>query len=139
MLEMLGRPTVLTLILSACLCLFGLVTLFYMFVLGLLHRGPQSRIWKIVAIFGAIGLLVPAAVLPTSLLNNDIGKALARLLWPTYFVLGAGESGDPVVYIIVVFGAAVLSNVGLYGVLGLLVGAVWMRIQARRAASLGEQ
>jgi len=138
MLEILGRPTVPTLIISACLCVLGLVTLFHIFVLVFLQRGRQSRIWKIVAIFGTIGLLVPAVLLPTSLVNNEIGEALARLIWPTYFVLGAGESGDPVMYVVVFFGAAVLSNVGLYGVLGLVVGSVWTRIRAKRTA-LGDQ
>lgn len=122
---------VLILIMLACLCLVGLVTLFDMFAVGFLQRGRQNRARKTVAAFGTIGLLIPAAISAASLINNEVGEALSRPLWPTFFVLGAGEYGDPVMYIILVFAAAVLSNVGLYGLIGLLVGGILTRIRAK--------
>jgi hypothetical protein len=124
---------------TACLCLFGVVTLSNMFALGVLRRGWQSTARRIFAIFGTIGLSLAAALLAVSLINNEIGETLSRPLWPTVFVLGAGEYGDPLWYVTLVFAAAILSNVGLYGLAGLIVGWIWVRVRSKHDASLGNQ
>jgi hypothetical protein len=110
-----------------------------MIVIGLLRRGRQSTARRIFAIFGTIGLLLAAALLAVSLLNNEIGEALSRHLWPTVFVLGAGEYGDPLWYVTLLFASAILSNVGLYGLAGLIVGSIWARFRTKHGASLGDQ
>jgi hypothetical protein len=135
MIKQLEWPTVFIPIVLACLCLVGIVTLLHMFSAVFLQRGRHSRVRKTVAAFGTIGLLSPAAVSVVSLINNEVGEALSRPLWPTFFVLGAGEYGDPVMYIILVFAAAILSNVGLYGLVGLLVGGVCTWIRAKQIAT----
>jgi len=85
-------------------------------------------------IIGVFGLAGPAAVAVVSLINNnEAAEALVIPFWPTFFVLGAGENGDPTLYILLVFGVAVLSNVGLYAIVGLAVGAIWAWIRAKRA------
>jgi hypothetical protein len=137
MLEDVGWADIVLLIISTCLCLFGLVTFFYVVALGVFRRAHQSPVRKVVAIFGMIGLLLPAVLWAVSLINIDVADALLRPLWPTSFILGAAESGDDLWYVILVFAAAILSNVGSYGLAGLIVGSVWTR--RRHAASLGDQ
>lgn len=139
MVEHLGWTTALTITVLACLCLFGVVTLSNMFALGVLQRGCQSTARRIFAVFGTIGLSLAATLLAVSLINNEVGETLSRPLWPTAFVLGAGEYGDPLWYVTLVFAAAILSNVGLYGLAGLIVGAIWVRVRSKHDASLGNQ
>ena len=126
-----GWPAIL--ITSACLCLLGFVTLFYMFA-HLLHRGRRGCARRMVAIFGTVGLLVPAGVWAVALMNDEAGEVL-RPLWPTSVVAMIGEQGDPVFQIIVLFGVAVLSNVGLYGFIRLLVGGAWNWIYKNQSGS----
>ena len=139
MFERLGWTKALTITVLACLCLFGVVTLSNMFALGVLQRGRQSTARRMFAIFGTIGLSLAAALLAVSLINNEVGETLSRPLWPTVFVLGAGEYGDPLWYVTLVFAAAILSNVGLYGLTGLIVGSIWARFRTKHGASLGDQ
>jgi hypothetical protein len=139
MLERPGWTTAFTITVLAFLCLFGVVTLSNMFALGVLQRGRQSTARRIFAIFGTIGLSLAAALLAVSLINNEIGETLSRSLWPTVFVLGAGEYGDPLWYVTLVFAAAILSNVGLYGLVGLIAGSIWARFRTKHGASLADQ
>jgi hypothetical protein len=91
------------------------------------------------AIFGTIGLSLAAALLAVSLVDNEIGERLSGPLWPTVFVLGAGEYGDPLWYVILIFAAAILSNVGLYGLAGLMVGSIWSRVRSKQGVFLGDK
>jgi hypothetical protein len=129
MLEHIGWPAILTV--SACLCLLGLITLFYMFAY-LLGRGRLGGIRKIVAIFGTVGLVVPAGIEAVGLVNNEVAEALSKFLWPTSVVAMIGEYGDPVLYLIFWFGVGVLSSVGLYGSVGALVAIAWSWIPEKQ-------
>jgi hypothetical protein len=133
-LKYLGWPA--SLIIAACLSIFGLVVLFYMFSHSILRRGHHGGVRRIAAIFGAVGLLAPAGVGATALINNEVGELL-RPLWPTSFVAMAGENGDPHLYMVLLFGVAVLSNVGLYGLIGLIFGGGWTWIRRKQSATLG--
>jgi hypothetical protein len=40
-------------------------------------------------------------------------------------MLMAGERGDPIPAVLVVFGMAILGNIGVYGLVGLIMGGIW--------------
>ena len=118
------------LILSLCLCLFGLVTLYVVFTYLILGRGRQNCARRTLVVFGSLGLLIAAGIGLTAV-GSWGAPDWVYYLWPTAFVLGAGEYGDPLWYVVLVFSVAILSNVGLYGGLGFFVGWVWSRIRAK--------
>jgi len=98
----------------------------------LLGRGRLGGIRKIVAIFGTVGLVVPAGIEAVGLVNNEVAEALSKFLWPTSVVAMIGEYGDPVLYLIFWFGVGVLSSVGLYGSVGALVAIAWSWIPEKQ-------
>jgi hypothetical protein len=126
------------LIIAAVLCLCGLPTLFWMFTYGVLRRGRRSRLRTVFVVFGTLGLLIPAGIGAVSLTNRVVPDSILSA-WPTSFLLAAGEYGDPLWYVILPFGAAIVGNVGLYGFAGLLVGGAWNWIRSKYPDTEGGQ
>jgi len=119
------------LILAVSSCLCGILTLVWMFTYSFLRSGRQNLARRALVVFGLVGLLIPV-LLGLWSLTNIVPPDRVYYLWPTSFVLGAGEYGDPRWYIVLIFGVAIVGNVGMYGIVGLFVGWVWSRIRARR-------
>jgi len=119
------------LILALSLCLFGLVTLYAAFTFLILGRGRKNCVRSTLVVFGSVGLLIAAGI-GLMALSSWAPPDPVYYLWPTAFVLGAGEYGDPLWYVVLVFSVAILSNVGLYGAMGGFLGWAWSRIRASR-------
>jgi len=102
-----------------------------MLTYAFLGRGRKSRLRATVVIFGTAGFVIPAVIGAVSLTNRVVADPYLYA-WPTSFLLGAGENGDPVWYIVLVFGAAILSNVGLYGSVGFVLGGAWNWIRPKQ-------
>jgi hypothetical protein len=107
--------------------LLGVVTSGAICVYALRPTFRKSRIWTSVVAFGILGLLVPLGYIVVGSIRNEGAGTLSFVewLWPTSIMLMAGEKGDPPAGVLIVFGAAVLSNVGVHGFLGLIVGGTW--------------
>jgi len=129
MLENVGWRT--GLIIAALLCLCGFATLFWMFTYTFRRRVRQSRVRTAVVVFGLAGLLIPAGIGVASLGNRLVPDPI-YYAWPTSFLLGAGEYGDPLWYVVLIFATAILSNVGLYGSVGLVLGGAWDWIRSKQ-------
>src|SRR5258708_38107663 len=108
--------------------LLGLGTLFLMLVYAFRRKLRRSRVCTLVAIFGTFGLVIPFIF--SAVAVNDHSSPSAGLLWPTSLMLMAVEDDGSVLTNLFVFGMAILSNVGLYGFVGLIVGSAWAWIQA---------
>ena len=119
------------LILALGLFLCGILTLFWMFTYVFLARGRQKYTRKTLARFGFVGLLIPS-LLGLWSLTNVVPADQVYYFWPTSFVLGAGEYGNPLWYVILLFSLAIIGNVGAYGVVGFFIGWVYSRIRAKR-------
>ena len=119
------------LILAVSLAVYGIFIVVWMFSYALLRRGRQKIGRSALVVFGSVGLLIPS-VIGLASLGNRVPPDFVYYFWPTAFVLGAGEYGDPRWYVVLVFSVAILSNVGLYGGVGFVVGWVWSRIRAKR-------
>jgi hypothetical protein len=105
--------------------LSGLITSSAICAYAVRRKLRSNRLWTTVVIFGALGLFVSSVFTLIALVRNDDSAFLAGWLWPTSIVLLAGERGDPILAVLVVFGAAILSNIGVYGLVGLAVGWTW--------------
>ena len=126
------------LIISAWLC--GFATLCLMFSYVFLRRGRGSRVLKMVAAFGAIGLLIPSTVTALGLIRHNDSIESARFLWPSSLMLMALDSPtESALNTVLVFGMAILSNVGLYGFVGLCAGGIWVWIRPKRFDGSGGQ
>ena len=119
------------LILAVSLCVFGILIVVWMFGYALLKRGRQKVVRTALVVFGSVGALIPS-VIGLASLGNRVPPDFVYYFWPTAFVLAAGEHGDTLWYIVLIFSVAILSNVGLYGVVGFIVGWIWSRIRAKR-------
>jgi hypothetical protein len=119
------------LIFAVILCLCGILTLVWMFTYAFLKRERRNPLRRTLVFFGLLGLLIPAVGVLWSL-TNAVPPASVSYLWPTEYVLGAGEYGDPVWYVVMVFSVAIVSNVGAYGVVGFFVGWAWSRMRTKK-------
>jgi|SRR5579872_2724106 len=96
---------------------------------GLLNRTLRwNPVRATVTAFAVFGILIPLSHLFWQRFLDD---GLADVLWPTSIILTAGQINDVPWEKSVVFGMAVLSNVGLYAVFGFVIGQIWCSIQAR--------
>jgi hypothetical protein len=119
--------------------LFGLTTLFLMLRSVFIWRSHRSRVLKMIAAFGAIGLLIPSTVTALDLTGHNDSLESARFLWPGSIMLMALDSPtEPTSNIVLVFAMAILSNVGLYGFVGLCAGGIWVWIRPNKFNGLGE-
>ncbi len=125
------------LILALGLCLCGILTLFWMFAYVFLARGRGNYTRRMLVCFGLVGLLIPSLLGLWSLINI-VPADPVYYLWPTSFVLGAGEYGDALWYIILIFSVAIIGNIGAYGIVGFFVGWVYSRIRAKRLHDASE-
>ena len=105
--------------------LFGLITSGAICAYALRQKVRTSRVWTAVVIFGFLGLFVASVSTIVGLVRNGDSALAAGWLWPTSIMLMAGERGDPISAMLVVFGMAILGNVGVYGFVGLIVGQIW--------------
>jgi len=124
----LGDAGLLTLAVS--LCIFGILTVALTLSYAFSRRGRQKVVRRALVVFGSVGLLIPS-VIGLASLGKWVPPDFVFYLWPTAFVLGAGENGDALWYIVLIFGVSILSNIGLCGLVGLLVGWVWGWIRAK--------
>ena len=107
--------------------LFGLFTSGAILTYAFRPTLRKSRVWTLLVAFGVLGLLVPVVFIVVGWVWN-VGAgtlSLVEWLWPTSIMLMAGERGDPLSAALIVFGSAILGNVGLYGFVGLIVGRIW--------------
>jgi hypothetical protein len=95
----------------------------------------KDRIWASVLFLGAIGFVISLVFSAIAVVRNDDSAFKAGILWPTSFVLMAGQINDPLWAKLLVFGMATLSNIGVYGFVGLIVGTVWNWIRLRASRS----
>ena len=110
--------------------LFGLATLCLMFGYFFLRCVRSNRVLKLVVAFGALGLLIPSTVTAVNYIAN---RTLIEsvLLWPSSTMLMALDPPrGPALNVVLVFGMSFLSNVGLYGFVGLCAGGIWVRVQS---------
>ena len=117
--------------------LLGLCTLFLMLVYAFRPKLRRSRGCTMVAIFGTFGLVIPFIF--SAVAVNDHSSPSAGLLWPTSIMLMVGEGDGRASTNLFVFGMAILSNVGLYGFVGLIVGSAWAWIQTSTRRPFGEK
>jgi hypothetical protein len=120
------------LILASGLCLCGILVLFWMFTYVFLAGGRRKHTRAMLVGFGFVGLLIPSLAGLWSL-TNIVPPDAVYYLWPTSFVLGAGEHGDRLWYIVLIFSVAVLGNIGAYAVVGFFVGWIYRKIRAKRS------
>ena len=118
---------------------FGLGTLVLMLMYAFRKKFRQNRVCTMVVVFGTLGLVIASMFSAVALVRNDDSASSAGLLWPTSIMLMAGEPGDTFSATAVVFGMAILGNVGAYGFVGLIVGSVWAFVSTRRASAAGDQ
>jgi hypothetical protein len=92
-------------------------------------RLRQKSILKVTLIFGLVGLMIPLTLSVGIALQNGYMYVIAWFLWPTSFMLMANHEGDPAYAAFLVWSVATLSNIGIYGTLGLLWGSLraWRR------------
>ncbi len=120
--------------------LFGTATLCLMFIYVFLRRERRGRVLKMIVAFGAIGLLIPSAVTALDLIRHNDSIESARFLWPSSIMLMALDSPtESASNTIFVFGMAILSNVGLYGFVGLCAGGIWVWIRPKQFDGTGGQ
>jgi len=121
--------------------LFGLVASGAICIYALRPTFRKSRVWSSVVALGAIGLLIPLVyIVVGSIMNVGAGTlSLVEWLWPTSIMLIAGERGDPLSAALVVFGMAILGNVGAYGSVGLIIGSVRALVSKMARDSAGDQ
>src|SRR5258708_1931050 len=117
--------------------LLGLGTLFLMLVYAFRRKLRRSRVCTLVAIFGTFGLVIPCIF--SAVAVNDHSSPSAGLLWPSSIMLMAGEGDRRVSTNLFIFAMAILSNVGLYGFVGLIVGSAWAWIQTSISRPFGEK
>ncbi|MGO8796820.1 MAG: hypothetical protein ACLQLC_18515 [Candidatus Sulfotelmatobacter sp.] len=91
---------------------FGLGTLLLMLLYSFRKKFRQSRVLTMVVAFGTLGLVIAAIFSAVALARNDDSAFSAGLLWPTSIMLMAGEPVDTGSGTAVVFGMAILGNVG---------------------------
>lgn len=118
--------------------LFGVATLLAMFLYPMRKRLRASWIWRMVVIFGAVGLLIPLIILVDSFATLRSYR-WADLVWPSSIMLMAGEGDNRFSTRLFVSSMAVLSNVGLYGFLGLMVGSAITGVRSKISNSSGDE
>jgi hypothetical protein len=106
------------------LLLSGLAIAFFYFPRWLMRRYPLTAERKTIAYFALAGLFVSVAFTCKYAVTRTEMVTDAALLWPTVMILMDLDGHATVTAIILNFGLAILTNVGLYGWLGLLTAAV---------------
>ena len=120
--------------------LFGVATLCLMFGYIVLWRCRQSRVIRMISAFGAIGLLIPLTLTALDLIWHNQCIESAWFVWPSGIMLMVLDSPtESVSSVVFVFGAAILSNVGLYGFVGLCAGGTWVSIRPKQLDGPGGQ
>jgi hypothetical protein len=109
--------------------------------IGLVRRIRITGFKKIVLAFMCAGTIVPLAILPLWLWTNQHGSLSAQIrvedvvevLWPTSISLMALDSPGPAPWdtVALVYGLSILGNVGAYGVVGLIVSPLYVRLKRR--------
>lgn len=115
--------------------LSGLATVFLMLIYAFRRKTRTNRTLTIAVAFATVGFVIAFMFATIGLIRNDDSAFNAGLLWPTSMMLGAGEGSDAFGSSLFVFGLATLSNIGVYGALGLFVGLVWNWIGPRKVVS----
>jgi len=110
----------------------------------LLTRVRLTTFRKIALAFICAGAIVPIAILPAWVWINRHGgfsaiggiQDVTIALWPTSIVLMALDSPGPLPWstIAFVYGFSMLGNVGTYGIVGLIVGWLYVRLAGNPSA-----
>jgi hypothetical protein len=95
---------------------------------------------RIIASFGITGAIVPVILFIGTLIElhfNIKEVPLSRLLWPylwpsSIFLAGSGTWPNLSLVDVLMLVLAVLVNVLLYALIGLMVGSVWLLISKRQ-------
>jgi hypothetical protein len=106
--------------------LSGAAITFVFFPIWLVRRYPLSRVRKVVAWFSVSGLLVCVAFLMQHAVIGADVSSRSIWVWPASFLLVALDSPNAatIPQALMIYGVTILSNVGLYGSMGLAVGSV---------------
>jgi len=103
----------------------GVAIAFVLFPIWLVRRYPLSRVRKTVAWFSLTGLLVCLAFVMKYAVTGTETISQSIWVWPASTILVAldppGSATIP--QALMIYGVTILSNVGLYGSIGLAVGS----------------
>jgi hypothetical protein len=104
----------------------GVAIAFVFFPIWLVRRYPLNRVRKTVAWFSLTGLLVCVAFLMKYAVTGTDVSSQSIWVWPASFLLVALDPPDTatIPQALMLCGVTILSNVGLYGSIGLAVGSV---------------
>jgi len=109
--------------------LSGFAIVFIYFPIWLVRRYTLTRVRKAVAWFSLAGLLACLVFVVKYALTRTEIVSQSIWVWPASIGLGAldppGSATTP--ELLLIYGLTILSNVGLYGWIGLLVGSVGSR------------
>jgi hypothetical protein len=104
----------------------GVAIAFVFFPIWLVRRYPLNRVRKTVAWFSLTGLLVCVAFVTKFAVTGSDIISQSVWVWPASIILVAfdppGSATIPPA--LVIYGLTMLSNVGLYGSIGLAVGSI---------------
>jgi len=106
--------------------LAGVAIAFVLFPIWLVRRYPLSRVRKMVAWFSLTGLLVCVAFVMKYVVTGTEIISQSAWVWPASFILaGLDPPGSITIpHALMIYGVTILSNVGVYGSIGLAVGSV---------------
>lgn len=116
------------------LSLCGLGALVIMGNCALRPQWRTSRVWRMGTIFGVAGLAIPVVC---HLVGVDTASS-ADLVWPTQITIWPNRPDDSVWKTPVFLSMGILSNIGLYAIVGLTVGVVWTWIGRRNVTTVGD-
>jgi len=104
----------------------GVAIAFVFFPVWLVRRYPLNRVRKTVAWFSLTGLLVCVVFVMKYAVTGTENIAQSIWVWPASFILVALDPPGSITIpqAAMIYGVTILSNVGLYGSIGLAVGSV---------------
>jgi hypothetical protein len=126
------------------------------FLLGICYVGVAAwwlaqRSWrtpfrKVMLGFISAGLLVPIVTLPVWNITNSHGSTSARtamenvglVIWPTSIILMLLEGSPSAWATVLVCGMSALGNIGIYGTVGVVLGAAYGLLRSRREVLMRE-
>ncbi len=115
-------------VISVLLCLLllasGFAIVFIYFPRWLMHRYELNPKKKLVAGFALAGLLISVAFTCKYLVTRTEMVTEALFVWPTALILMDLDGHPSASAVVANFGGAILSNVGLYAWLGLIVARI---------------
>jgi hypothetical protein len=117
--------------------LLGAGVLSVMLLLALRQPLRQNLVLRMTVIFGTVGIAIPLLLLIAIILRNGFLYMIAISLMPSSFMLMASHFGDPVWTALLVWSLAALSNIGVYGFLGLIAGVIWKWVRSAQIETRG--